>query len=265
MDSNAIVRISASHLFKKFDLDVEIRDSALAQMVALFSRNRVKRELQALTDISFEVKAGEILGVLGRNGSGKSTLLRVLAEVYLPDSGEVKINGKVHYLSGLGQGLMPKLTMRENIYLIGALRGLSQEETKEKFDEIVAFSGCEEFVDARVYQFSSGMKSRLVFSATIHCVHHRYPDILLVDEVLGTSGDIEFQTKAVAKIEELIRGGAAVVMVSHNMDHIEKYCHQAIWLDKGKMVNAGTPREVVERYVASAKIKKKAPPASPRL
>jgi ABC-type polysaccharide/polyol phosphate transport system ATPase subunit len=135
---------------------------------------------------------------------------------------------------------MPKLTMWENIYLMGSVMGLSQKDIKEKFNEIVEFSGLREFVDMKVYQFSTGMLTRLNFATVIHCVKHQNPDILLLDEVLSSGGDAKFQEQATKKMEELIKGGAAVVLVSHNEDNILKNCGKVIWLDNGRIIESGS-------------------------
>ena len=207
-----------------------------------------KKDIEVFENISFDVYAGEVLGIIGKNGCGKSTLLRLIAGVYESDSGEIKTNGRVVYLTGMSQGSSPKLTMRENIYLMGSVMGLSQGDIKKRFNEIVEFSGLRDFVDMKVYQFSTGMLSRLNFSIIIHCVKHQNPDILLLDEVLSAGGDIEFQEKATEKMEELIKGGATVILVSHSLDIINKYCDRAILLDKGKVVSSGIPTDVTNFY-----------------
>jgi ABC-type polysaccharide/polyol phosphate transport system ATPase subunit len=194
------------------------------------------------------VYSGQVLGVIGKNGTGKSTLLRLIAGVYLPNGGEVKTDGKVVYLTGLHQGSSPKLTMAENIYLMGSVMGLSQKEIKNRFAEIVEFSGLEKFVDMKIYQFSTGMISRLNFSIIMHCVKHQSPDILLLDEVLSIGGDIDFKEKATKKMEELIKGGATVVLVSHDLETIKKYCDRVICLESGVITKEGLPIEIVSEY-----------------
>jgi ABC-type polysaccharide/polyol phosphate transport system ATPase subunit len=251
-----MIRISVKDVSKRFDLDSRNHNGALSKLLFSFSANQVKNQLQALNGISFEANEGEIVGIVGRNGSGKSTLLRIIAEVYMPDGGEVVTNGKVIYLTGFGQGLISRLTMRENIYLISSLLGLSQKDIRNKFDEIVNFSGLERFVDTKVYQFSSGMITRLGVSVTLHGVKHHNPDILLVDEAIATSGDIDFHTQAVAKMEELIRGGATVLLVSHNTGFVEKCAHRVIWIDHGQIKKIGEPAETIRKYVHSDKERK---------
>lgn len=236
MIQNDIKRIIVKNVSKAFNADFVKNEGSLFRMVDFLSGKTEKRKLEVLKDVSFDVCKGEVLGIIGKNGSGKSTLLRLIAGVYRPDSGDIKTHGKIVYLTGLGQGSSKKLTMRENIYLMGAVMGLSQKEIKSRFDEIVDFSGLNDFVDMKIYQFSTGMVVRLNFSIIIHCVSHQNPDILLLDEVLSAGGDMDFQIKANKKMEELIRGGAAVVIVSHNLPDIKKYCNKVICLDKGKLV-----------------------------
>ena len=248
-----IKRIEVKNISKKFHADFRKSETALSSIVGFLSGRNEKRDLSVLDSVSFDVSSGEILGIIGKNGSGKSTLLRLIAEVYQPDSGEIKTNGKVVYLTGVGQGSMPKLTMRENIYLMGAVMGLTQKDIKERFDEIVDFSGLREFVDMRVYQFSTGMLARLNFSTVMHCVKHQNPDILLLDEVLSSGGDAKFKEQATAKMEELIKGGAAVIMVSHNEENFLNHCHKIIWLDDGKIKEVGNPTAVFEKYLLSVK------------
>ncbi len=255
-------RIIVSQLNKKFSISYKESQSALARILMFFfrfvktpteERFKKKNKLQVLDGISFEAEAGENIGIIGNNGSGKSTLLRLIAEIYIPDSGEIKTNGRMVYLAGFGQGLQPLLTMSENIYLMGAMMGLSQKEITKRFNGIVKFAGLKDFVNTRVYQFSSGMSARLNFSVTIFCLSERNPDILLLDEVLNGAGDIDFQHKAVSKMEEFIRGGSTVILVSHDLSTIEKYCDRVIWLDRGKMVKIGKPHEVISHYIAANK------------
>lgn len=246
-----MIRIKVSHLTKKFMLDVASRRGALAGFLSLLQIAQEKQERHALQDVSLEVHAGEIVGLIGRNGSGKTTLLRVLGGIYFPDEGNVELNGKAVYLAGFSQGLIPKLTMRENIQLIGALHGLSLSEMKLKFDEIVTFSGLENYVDVKIYQFSHGMTNRLGFSATIHSVEKHNPDILLIDEALSGPGDIDFQEKAIEKLHEFVRNRAAVILAGHKLGQIQRYCQKAIWLENGRIQESDNAREVVQHYVSS--------------
>jgi len=241
------IKIKLENVSKKFKIGKKSHP-ALRRMLS-FIKNTNQNDLQVLNNISFEVKKGQILGIIGKNGSGKSTLLRIIAKIYLPDRGTVQTSGRVFYLSGFDAGLVPRLTMRENIYLICSILGLSKKETNKKFDEIVNFSGLKQFLDTEVEKFSSGMISRLNFSITAHCVEHHNPDILLLDEVFGGGGDINFQEKATAKMEELIKGGATVILVSHSLDVIEKHCHRAILLEQGRILKEDTPKKIIKIYL----------------
>ena len=164
---------------------------------------------------------------------------------------ERKTNGTFVYLTSLGLGLERKLTMRENIYLAGSIMGLEQKEIKQKFNQIVDFSGLSDFVDFKVYQFSTGMVSRLNFSITFFCIKHKNPEILLIDEVFGSGGDADFEEKASKKMEELIKGGATVVIASHDLQIIEKYCNKVLWLENGKALSYGESVETIKKYIKS--------------
>lgn len=242
-------RLTLDKVSKQFVITGK-NNTALENALGLFSR-QFKRRFWVLKNISFGAKAGENIGIIGKNGSGKSTLLRAIAGIYSVDSGNIKTKGKIVYLDGLAPGLKEKLTMRENIYLIGSLLGLGQKDIRSKFNAIIEFSGIKEFVDTKVFQFSSGMVSRLAFSTTIHFVKHHNPDIILLDEVFGAGGDIDFKEKAVRKMEELIKGGTTVLLVSHNLSLIKKYCHRAIWIDKGEIIKQGEPQEICDAYATN--------------
>lgn len=242
-------RIVLDKLSKRFTIDAGNR-SALDNTIGLFSR-KTKRKFWALKDISLKAESGENIGIIGRNGSGKSTLLRTIAGIYTADSGNIKTKGKIVYLDGLAPGLKKRLTMRENIYLMGSLLGLSQKDIKNKFNTIIDFSGVGEFVDTKVYQLSSGMVARFAFSATMYFVEHHNPDIVLLDEVFGAGADADFRKKAISKMEELIKGGATVLLASHKSELIERYCHRALWLDKGEIIEEGDPREICDAYEKS--------------
>jgi ABC-type polysaccharide/polyol phosphate transport system ATPase subunit len=243
-------RIHLDKISKKFTVDS--KDKRALEGIVAFFNNRVKREskkkIQALKDITFKAQTGENIGILGRNGSGKSTLLRIIAGIYTADSGSVKTSGKIIYLDGLAQGLMHRLTMKENIHLMGSLLGLNQKDIKSKFNTIVEFSGLEEFINMKIFQFSAGMITRFSFSATIHFVEHCNPDILLFDEVFNAGADINFQKKALQKMESLIKGGATVLLISHDLQIIRNYCHRAIWINNGQILKDGPPQEVCEAY-----------------
>lgn len=198
----------------------------------------------ALDDVSFEVAQGEILGIIGRNGAGKSTLLKILSRITAPTSGRVKLKGRLASLLEVGTGFHPELTGRENVYLNGAVLGMSREEVRRKFDEIVAFSEVEKFIDTPVKRFSSGMYVRLAFAVAAHLE----PEILVVDEVLAV-GDAQFQKKCLGKMEDVGREGRTVLFVSHNMSMVSTLCAQAILLDGGKVVADGDISTVVNFYL----------------
>ncbi|CAJ0888421.1 Teichoic acids export ATP-binding protein TagH [freshwater sediment metagenome] len=201
-------------------------------------------EFWALKDVSFEVKRGEVLGVIGRNGAGKSTLLKVLSRITEPTKGRVTINGRVASLLEVGTGFHPELTGRENIFLNGAILGMSRQEIKRRFDEIVDFAEVEKFLDTPVKRYSSGMYVRLAFAVAAHLE----TEILVVDEVLAV-GDVQFQKKCLGKMQDVTSKGRTVLFISHNMAAIEQLTHRAILLKKGELVcNDDTPN-VVARYL----------------
>ncbi len=242
-------RIMVYNVTKKFQREYVKNESALSRTLSFFPLKKHKREFEALRNVSFSVKPGENLGIIGKNGSGKSTLLKTIAGIYECDEGSIEIKGNVVYLTGFGQGLKKRLTMRENIYLVGSLMGLSKNEIKDRFDEIVEFSELEDYLDTKVYQFSSGMVNRLGFSITIYCVSHKNPDIILIDEAFGGGADITFKNKALDKMEELIKGGASIILVSHDLALIKKYCDRALWIDYGGVAKEGDPEEVIRNYL----------------
>jgi lipopolysaccharide transport system ATP-binding protein len=204
--------------------------------------NSVER-FWALKDISFEVKQGDVLGIIGRNGAGKSTLLKILSRITEPSQGRVRIKGRVASLLEVGTGFHPELTGRENIYLNGGILGMSRAETKAKFDEIVAFAGVEKFLDTPVKRYSSGMYMRLAFAVAAHLE----PEILIVDEVLAV-GDAEFQKKCLGKMHDVATGGRTVLFVSHNLDSILRLCRKVLWLDAGSVREMDHPASVIHNY-----------------
>jgi lipopolysaccharide transport system ATP-binding protein len=200
----------------------------------------------ALKDVSFEVKQGEVVGIIGRNGAGKTTLLKILARITEPTEGYAEVRGRVGSLLEVGTGFHPELTGRENIYLSGAVLGMTKREIDQKFDEIVAFAGVEPFLDTPLKHYSVGMQMRLAFAVAAHLE----PEILLVDEVLAV-GDLEFQKKCLGKMEEVSRSGRTVLFVSHQMNQIRRLCERVIWLDGGQIVREGPTHEVVSAYEAA--------------
>jgi lipopolysaccharide transport system ATP-binding protein len=201
-------------------------------------------EFWALKDCSFEVKRGEVLGIIGRNGAGKSTLLKVLSRITEPSKGRVVLRGRVASLLEVGTGFHPELTGRENIFLNGAILGMSRAEIRAKFDEIVAFAEVEKFLDTPVKRYSSGMYVRLAFAVAAHLD----PEILIVDEVLAV-GDTEFQKKCLGKMQEVSMGGRTVLFVSHNMAAIQRLCHRCIMLKDGTPIASGSTESVIGAYL----------------
>lgn len=208
-------------------------------------------EFWALKDVSFEVEEGEVLGIIGRNGAGKSTLLKILSRITWPTSGEVRMRGRVASLLEVGTGFHPELTGRENIYLNGSILGMTRAEVKKKFDEIVAFSEIEKFLDTPVKRYSSGMYVRLAFAVAAHLE----PEILLVDEVLAV-GDAEFQKKCLGKMGEVAKGGRTVLFVSHNMMSVKSLCEKCLLLEEGLLKMHGTIEKVIENYLSHGNEKK---------
>jgi len=203
-------------------------------------------ELWALKDINFEVQEGERIGIIGRNGAGKSTLLKILSRITEPTTGKVRIRGRVSSLLEVGTGFHPELTGRENIFLNGAILGMTRQEIKRKFDEIVEFAEMEKFLDTPVKRYSSGMYVRLAFAVAAHLE----PEILIVDEVLAV-GDAAFQKKCLGKMENVTKEGRTVLFVSHNMAAVQSLCERACLLDSGKMIREGSVQEVVRQYLQS--------------
>jgi len=200
----------------------------------------------ALKDVSFEVKHGEVVGIIGRNGAGKSTLLKILSRITEPTEGRVEIHGRVASLLEVGTGFHPELTGRENIYLNGAILGMSKAEIDRKFDEIVEFAEIEKFIDTPVKRYSSGMYMRLAFAVAAHLE----PEILLVDEVLAV-GDAAFQKKCLGKMGDVAKAGRTVLFVSHNMAAVEGLCEKGLLLSEGRLVCFGNVSSVVSRYAAT--------------
>jgi lipopolysaccharide transport system ATP-binding protein len=196
-----------------------------------------------LQDVSFEVKHGEAVGLIGRNGAGKSTLLKILARITAPTSGHAEVYGRMGSLLEVGTGFHPELTGRENVYLSGAILGMKRHEIDRKFDEILDFAGVDKFIDTPLKHYSTGMQMRLAFAVAAHLE----PEILLVDEVLAV-GDLEFQKKCLGKMEEVTRGGRTVVFVSHNMGAIRRLCNRGVWLDGGRVRFMGTSDDTVDAY-----------------
>jgi lipopolysaccharide transport system ATP-binding protein len=254
------VAIRAEHVSKQFRLGRQrnqfptLRESLtagvarLARGVTSLGRRRDAAAdttlLQALDDVSFEVREGETLGIIGANGAGKSTLLKVLAQVTEPTSGRAEVHGRLGSLLEVGTGFHHELTGRENVFLNGAILGMRRAEIRQRFDEIVAFAEVERFIDTPVKFYSSGMYLRLAFAVAAHLE----PEILLVDEVLAV-GDAAFQQKCMGKMDDVARQGRTVLFVSHNMTAMEGLCERLIWMRDGRIAEDGPTREVVSDYL----------------
>lgn len=203
-----------------------------------------KSELMwALKDVSLQVQHGEVIGIIGRNGSGKTTLLKILSRITRPTTGSAEIYGSMRTLLEVGTGFHPELTGRENMYLSGAILGMSRREIERKFDTIVSFSGVERFIDTQLKHYSTGMQMRLAFAVAAHLE----PDILLVDEVLAV-GDLEFQRKCLGKMEEVSGSGRTILFVSHQMNQIRRLCKRVLWLEGGEIYRSGPTAAVLAEY-----------------
>ena len=207
----------------------------------------IETDFWALNDISFDVQAGESIGIIGRNGAGKSTLLKILSRITLPTKGKAILRGRMASLLEVGTGFHPELTGRENVYFNASILGLRRAEVVQKFDEIVAFSGVEQFIDTPLKHYSSGMQLRLAFAVAAHLE----PEILVIDEVLAV-GDAEFQKKCLGKMDEVSKSGRTVLFVSHNMSALKNICHRGIVLDKGKITLDSNINTAVETYLSNS-------------
>jgi ABC-type polysaccharide/polyol phosphate transport system ATPase subunit len=235
-------------IFRKGEVFNSLRDLIPALTGKMFNRQELSqtdnREFWALQDVSFEVRHGEAFGIIGHNGAGKSTALKILSRIMKPTRGKILVNGRLSALIEVTAGFHQDLTGRENIFLYGAIMGMNKREIKSKLDEIIAFSGLEEFIDTPVKRYSSGMYARLGFSVAAHV----NPDVLIVDEVLSV-GDYVFQQKCVQRMEEVLRSGAAVVFVSHNLKNIAEFCNSCLLLERGRTLKMGPTQEVISSYM----------------
>lgn len=237
--------IKVDNVSMRFNLGVEKDNSLKMMFIRLFDkRKRVKKsQFWALKDVSFEVEAGDVVGIVGSNGAGKSTLLKVVSGVMKPTKGKVEVGGVISPMIELGAGFDGDLTARENIYLNGAILGYSKDFLDSKFDEIVEFSELKDFLDVPVKNFSSGMVAKLAFSISTIV----NPEILIVDEILSV-GDIKFQEKSKDKMMSMIKGGTTVLYVSHSLESIKELCNKVIWLDHGQVVMQGDSKTVCNAY-----------------
>src|SRR5271167_5015058 len=239
------------HVYKKFrkgEIYNSLRDLLPALTGRMFRQQELlesdKREFWALHDLSFEVKRGEAFGIIGQNGAGKSTALKILSRIMKPTKGSMVVNGRLSALIEVTAGFHQDLTGRENIFLHGTILGMGRREIQSKLDQIIAFSGIEEFIDTPVKRYSTGMFARLGFSVAAHV----NPEVLIVDEVLSV-GDYLFQAKCVERMKEVIGSGATVLFVSHNLKNISEFCDRCLLLEKGRSVMTGPANEVISAYL----------------
>jgi lipopolysaccharide transport system ATP-binding protein len=247
------VALCMEHIYKKFrkgEVYNSLRDLLPAMTGKMFRGQELdandRREFWALQDISFEVKHGEALGIIGRNGAGKSTALKILSRIMRPTKGRMIVNGRLSALLEVTAGFHPDLTGMENIFLHGTILGMTKREIQSKLDQIIAFSGLEEFIDTPVKRYSSGMYARLGFSVAAHVD----PEVLIVDEVLSV-GDFVFQQRCMERIRSVIKSGTTVLFVSHNLKSVTEICHRAMLLEHGKVVTIDETDAVVRKYLSS--------------
>lgn len=249
-DMGSDIAIRVNSLSKKYTIGSHKSDSFRDTLSRVFKKREPspERDFWALKDVSFEIKKGEAVGVIGKNGAGKSTLLKVLSRITEPTTGKITLNGRVSSLLEVGTGFHPELTGKENIYLNGTILGMSRQEVKEKFDEIVAFSGVEKFLNTPVKHYSSGMYVRLAFAVAAHLE----PEILIIDEVLAV-GDAEFQKKCLGKMEDITNQGRTVIFVSHNMQAIQNLCPNSLLLEHGKLILKSSTKNTITQYLENTR------------
>ena len=237
------IAISVENVEKSFKIYKD-KGFTLKERVLFFKSRNAYVKNNILRGISFDIEKGDIIGIVGKNGSGKSTLLKLITKIIYPDSGNIKINGKVSSLIELGAGFHPDMTGRENIYINASIYGLTKKEIDSKLDTIIKFSELEEFIDSPIRTYSSGMYMRLAFSVAINVE----AEILLIDEILSV-GDANFQAKCFRKMQELKDSGITIVIVSHDLHTMEKLCNKVIWIESGKIKRSGIPNEVLKEYI----------------
>ncbi len=249
MSSSDHKAISISNLSKRYMIGLKKDSSLRGTLSTVFKTgNASDEEFWALKDINLEIKKGDVLGIVGKNGAGKSTLLKILSQITKPTTGRIEINGRVASLLEVGTGFHPELTGRENIYLNGTILGMTRKEVASKFDEIVAFSGVEKFIDTPVKRYSSGMYVRLAFAVAAHLE----PEILIIDEVLAV-GDAEFQKKCLGKMKDVAEDGRTVIFVSHDIGAVKNLCTKGVLLENGRLKYSGDILSVITEYQSVSK------------
>lgn len=239
--SNTMLEVE--NVYKTFRIYHEKRNSVYEMVTGLFNRKKYFETLPVLQDISFSLKRGEMLGILGKNGAGKTTLLRIIAGIYKPDSGRVIRNGTLIPFLSLGSGFQPELTARDNVILYGVLLGMAKKEITRKINEVIQFAELEKFSDTKLKNFSSGMYARLAFATAVQVD----PDILLMDEIISV-GDLSFQKKSYDTFLSFKKRKKSIILVTHSMDPIRQYCDKAILIDGGRIVASGEPDMIVQEY-----------------
>ncbi|WP_304181550.1 ABC transporter ATP-binding protein [Leptotrichia trevisanii] len=237
------IAISVKNVEKSFKIYKD-KGFTLKERILFFKSRNAYVKNNILKGISFDIEKGDILGIIGRNGSGKSTLLKLITKIIYPDSGSIKINGKVSSLIELGAGFHPDMTGRENIYINASIYGLTKKEIDSKLDTIIKFSELEEFIDSPIRTYSSGMYMRLAFAVAINVE----AEILLIDEILSV-GDANFQAKCFKKMQELKDSGITIVIVSHDLNTMKKLCNKVIWIESGKIKESGNADIVIPQYL----------------
>ena len=241
----AVRGVSKSYRVGRAEVHSTLAETLLHRLRHPFER-APRESFWALQDVNFEVRDGDVVGIIGRNGAGKSTLLKILSRITEPTQGRIDVHGRIGSLLEVGTGFHPELTGRENIFLNGAILGMRQREIRREFDAIVAFSGVEKFLDTPVKRYSSGMYVRLAFAVAAHL----QSEILIVDEVLAV-GDAEFQRKCLGKMKDVAQSGRAVLFVSHHMQSVQVLCNRGMYLESGRVKHFGSVAEAIERYVSS--------------
>lgn len=242
--------IIVKNISKSFRIHHEKKNSLYEYLISIFSRKNTYENLTVLKNVSFSVKKGEMLGIIGFNGSGKTTLLKIISKIYSPDEGSVTTQGKIIPFLELGTGFNGELTARDNIIMYGVILGFTKKEIIEKIDDITKFAEIEKFLDTKLKNFSTGMYTRLAFSTAVQV----RPDIILVDEILSV-GDMTFQEKSFNAFMRFKKTGKTIVFVSHNIDQVQRLCDKVLWIHEGNVRNYGEPAKIIEEYKQFANTK----------